>query len=296
MSAGAVRRWWLRRSISVRVTIAATAALSVGLVIGVGSLAALFWREQLASVDVRAESEAETLAGLVQSGQVPDPLPAPADEAVVAQVVAPNGTVVSSTQSVGRVPILPAADLASARPGEPFTSEASSLGSSPLRIAVQHVSTDTGTLTIVAAAPYGEVRDALAESLTVLLVAVPIALAAAGVATWLAVRSSLSSVDAMSSAAVAHRDTLEQVRLPVPSSDDEITRLAVALKRPSRPAASGSTGATRVRCRCRARAALSARGHPDPARRRPRVPDGGGGLAQRCDGRHHGRRPADSPR
>jgi signal transduction histidine kinase len=229
MSGGGLRRWWARRSISVRVTIAATVALSVGLAVGVVALAALFSRNQLAAVDATAEREANTLAGLVESGQVPDPLPAPADEPVVAQVVAPDGAVVSATQSAGRVPIVPAAELTAFRSGQAFTTERSSLGTAPLRVVVQRVSTETGVLTIVAAVPYGDVRDVLSESLLVLVVAVPVALAAAGIATWLAVRSSLRPVDAMSAAAVAHGDTTEAPRLPVPDSDDEIARLAVAL-------------------------------------------------------------------
>jgi signal transduction histidine kinase len=229
MNGGGLRRWWARRSISVRVTIAATVALSVGLVFGVVALAVLFSRNQIASVDAAAEREANTLAGLVKSGQVPDPLPAPADEPVLAQVVAPDGAVVSSTQSAGRVPIVPAAELSALGSGQAFTTERSSLGSAPLRVVVERVSTDSGVLTVVAAVPYGEVRDVLSESLLVLVVAVPVALAAAGIATWLAVRSSLRPVDAMSAAAIAHGDTTEPPRLPVPDSDDEIARLAVAL-------------------------------------------------------------------
>jgi signal transduction histidine kinase len=223
------RRWWARRSISVRVTIAATVALSVGLVFGVVALAVLFSRNQIASVDAAAQREANTLAGLVESGQLPDPLPAPADEPVLAQIVGPDGAVVSSTQSAGRVPIVPAAELTALHSGQAFTTERSSLGSAPLRVVVQRVATDNGVVTVVAAVPYGEVRDVLSESLLVLIVAVPVALAAAGIATWLAVRSSLRPVDAMSAAAIAHGDTTAAPRLPVPDSDDEIARLAVAL-------------------------------------------------------------------
>jgi signal transduction histidine kinase len=136
--------------------------------------------------------------------------------------------VTSSTASAGRVPIVSLADIRARGLDTPFTTEHSTLGESPLRVIAHQVSTDTGALTIVAAVPYGDVREVLTRSLLVLVVAVPVALTASGVATWLAVRSSLRPVDAMSAAALDVDDGGTS-RLPVPGSDDELRRLATAI-------------------------------------------------------------------
>jgi signal transduction histidine kinase len=229
--AAGLRRWWVQRSIALRVTIAATAVLGAGLLVGVLLLAVLFARNRIATVDQTAVTEADTLVGLVSTGQLPDPLPAPADQPVLAQVVDPDGSVVSATPSAGRVPILPVSELARVHDRGPFTSTATALGSAPLRVVVRQVSDGSGQLTVVTAVPYADVQATLEGSLAVLVIAVPIAIVAAGVAIWLAVTSSLRPVDAMSSASLQISDAGGPMppRLPVPDGDDEVTRLALAL-------------------------------------------------------------------
>jgi signal transduction histidine kinase len=233
-------RWWVRRSIRLRVTVVATAVLAVGLVVGTFGLAGAFVHTRVAAVDETARTELATISQLTASGELPSPLPVPAAGTSFAQVLDPAGTVLAASASVSRVlAIVPIEQLAG-RSGHTFTTTTSTLGSSPLRIAVQTATLRGVPVSIVVAVPYADVTSTLKALRRVLLIALPLVLLAAAFATWLAVGSALQPVDELRAAADAVQASAAGrgaaspstvPTLPVPVAADELRRLAETLNR-----------------------------------------------------------------
>ncbi len=227
-----VSSWWTTRSLTLRLTIIATVVLATGLASGAAALAAIFFHNRLAAVDANLRAESATLTALIRSGQLPDPLPVPAGQAVLAQVVDPEGTVRAATPAASRVlPILPPAVLRSEQSGHAFTTTASALGSAPLRVSVTSSSLHGVPVLVVTAVSFSDVRATLSALFRTLVIAVPLVLLAAGIATWLAVSSALRPVDQLREAAeeVAYTRGGTAPHLPVPRSGDELARLAHTL-------------------------------------------------------------------
>ena len=226
--------WWGRRSLTLRLTIVATVVLAVGLVSGAIGLATLFFHNRVNAVDLNLNTESATVTSLVRSGQLPNPLPAPAGQPVFAQVVDTAGTVRAATQSASQVmPLLPVAVLHDHRAGQPFTTTESALGSAPLRVSITPALLHDKPVTIVSAVPFTDVHGTLVAMLRALVIAVPLVLLAAAIATWLAISSALRPVDKLREAADQVADTRGDVapQLPVPLSGDELARLAETLNR-----------------------------------------------------------------
>ncbi|MDQ1710251.1 MAG: hypothetical protein QOG49_1636 [Frankiaceae bacterium] len=225
----------MRRSLRLRVTLIATATLAVGLGIGAAGLSSLFVRDRVAAVDVTVESVATTLGGLVDAGELPDPLPVPAAGTALGQVIDSAGTVLASTPGAGRVlPMLPLHTLA-AGDGRlrMFTTTKSTLGSSPLRVAIQQRTYRGIPVTVIAAVPFADVRATLTALRRIVLAVVPLLVLAVALVTWLAVGSALEPVDELRAAADAVELSARGVatRLPVPTGADELRRLGETLNR-----------------------------------------------------------------
>lgn len=227
-----VGSWWQTRSITLRLTVIATLVLAVGLAVGAVALASLFFHNRLDAVDANVRAESTTLTTLSRSGQLPAPLPVPAGSPALAQVVDPAGNVRAATPSASRVvPLLPAAALVAHADAGPFTTDDSTLSSSPLRVYVVSTRLGAAHVLVVSAVPFGDVGDTLSALLRTLVIAFPIVLLAAAIATWTAVGSALRPVDQLREAAgqVAFTRTGTPPRLPVPPSGDELARLADTL-------------------------------------------------------------------
>ncbi len=223
--------WWSRRSLRLRVTAAATLVLAVGLVVGTVLLATLFEHRRVAIVDAAVRAEGSTVAQIVASGDLPSPLPTPAGGSTLAQVVDPAGTVLAASASASRVlEIVPIEKLTRHR-GHPFTTTSSTLGSASLRVFSQQASLRGVPVTVVAAAPLTDVTSTLGALRKVLLVAVPIVVLAAAVATWLATGAALQPVDRLRAAADAVEvgNTEHPPQLAVPPGGDELRRLGETL-------------------------------------------------------------------
>jgi signal transduction histidine kinase len=224
--------WWRARSLAVRLTCIATAVLAVGLVVGAAGLATLFFHNRVDAVDDNAREEAATVTSLLTSGQLPDPLPAPAEQPVLAQVLDAAGTVLAATPSTSRVvPLLPLSAIESRHTETPFTTKDSALGSAPVRVIVTSSRFHGANVTVVSAVLYTDVRGTLTAMLRTLVIAVPIVVVAAAIATWLAVSSALRPVDELRAAADQVADTRGRTAptLPLPESRDELARLAETL-------------------------------------------------------------------
>lgn len=223
--------WWSRRSLRLRVTAAATAVLAVGLVVGTVVLATVFEHRRVSSVDVTVRAEVTTVSQVVASGDLPSPLPSPAGATTLAQVLDSAGTVLAATDSASRVlELIPVEQLAKHQ-GKPFTTSSSTIGSSSLRVLAATVDFHGVPVTVIAAAPLGDVTSTLNALRNVLLVVVPLILLAAAAATWLAVSAALQPVDRLRAAAdaVDVNVTVEAPKLDLPAGGEELRKLGDTL-------------------------------------------------------------------
>jgi signal transduction histidine kinase len=213
--------------------------LAVALLAGTLALVLLFSAGRLHDVDRQARVEADTLVGLVETAQVTSPLPVPAGSPLLAQVIDADHTVIAASRSASLV--LPLIDLPRAgSTARTFTVEDDPYGAVTLRVRVQQATLSGAPVSIVVAAPLGDVQDALRALKIVLLVVLPILVLGIGALEWAVIGFTLRPVDRLRAAAgrlaadataAPNRRPDQAAVLPVGPGDDEITRLAKTLNR-----------------------------------------------------------------
>lgn len=148
-----------------------------------------------------------------------------------AQVLAPDGTLLASSRSLPRGPLLSEAEAERARtgsfflrrdPGPIVTDEAA-------RLLVIPVATKERTLVLVVGASLEDRADALEGLLTQLLVVGPLALLLASVAGYFLAAAALRPVEVMRRRAAEVSSERPGQRLPLPKANDEIRRLGETL-------------------------------------------------------------------
>jgi signal transduction histidine kinase len=225
--------WWARRSLRLRVTATATVVLAIGLVLGTTILSSLFFHSRVKVVDQTVHAELSTVAQLVNADSLPAPLPAAPGGTAFAQVLDAADTVLAATTSASTVlPLLPLTQFQH-RLGHAFTTTASSLGTTSMRVEAQTAMLHGVPVTVLVAVPFADVTSALDALRNVVLIVVPLVLLAAAAATWLAVGSALRPVDDMRAAAEAVDVNASGAapQLAEPPSGDELRRLGQTLNR-----------------------------------------------------------------
>jgi signal transduction histidine kinase len=225
--------WWARRTLRLRVTATATLVLAVGLILGTTVLSSLFFHSRVKVVDQTVHAELATVTQLVSADDLPAPLPSAPGGTAFAQVLDAADTVLAATTSASTVlPLLPVSEFTH-RLGHAFTTTASSLGPTSLRVEAQTALLHGVPVTVLVAVPFADVTAALDALRTVVVIVVPLVLLAAAAATWLAVGSALRPVDDMRAAAdavdVNASNTAPQ--LAEPPGGDELRRLGQTLNR-----------------------------------------------------------------
>jgi signal transduction histidine kinase len=226
--------WWKRRSLRLRVTVLSTAVLAVGLIVGSIVLAQLFVHARLAALDSVADAEATTVAALAATGDLPNPLPVPAGGTALAQLVDPAGTVLAASASASRVlAIMPVPPERSSPQNSVFTTTASSLGPTPLRVVLRKAEVRGTPVEVIVALPITDVTSTLNALHRVLLVVVPLVLLATAAATWLSVGSALRPVDDLreEADAISVGGSADPPQLAVPDGAAELQRLGRTLNR-----------------------------------------------------------------
>jgi hypothetical protein len=108
--------WWPRLSIRARLTVATTAVVLVALAAGALLLVVLVRSLLLRGLDDAARQQAHDVAALIDSGQLPDPVPSTSGGVV--QVVDAQGRVRAASPGGDRLtPLLESGPLAAARAG-----------------------------------------------------------------------------------------------------------------------------------------------------------------------------------
>lgn len=213
------------RSLRFRLTILATAAVAMILIVGGGLLLVGLQRVLTASVQDAASARAETVVLLVRTGELPDVVPVADEEDTFVQVVAPDGTVVAASDNIVGEP-----SLATVGHGAGETS-ARSIDDHPLeddasvRLLEVGVATTEGDRTVVVGESLESVDEAVAIATSLGLSGLPVLGLGVGVIAWWLVGRALTPVEAIRREADEIGGGDLHRRVPVASREDEIARL-----------------------------------------------------------------------
>ncbi|BBZ45116.1 two-component sensor histidine kinase [Mycobacterium parmense] len=221
--------WPRDLGISARSAAVSAIVVLLALTAAGAALDAILYRSLLAGVDDAAAGRIHNIAEALESNP-PDDISGAlfsVDQRVVAiQLISPDGKVVRRSGSAAETPLAPLREFGfQLRRG--ITDDA--VPGDDMRVSGQRVDTRFGQYTIIVAGG-SETVEATARTVALLLAAgAPIVITVAGVASYWLVRRSLQSVDAIRSrvAEITTSDLAE--RVPVPTSRDAISALAVTM-------------------------------------------------------------------
>ena len=221
-------RWWRRRSLRARVTLAATAGLALAL-LGVALLLRAELRTSLSNgLDNTARQGAREVAALADAHRLPDPVPV-ADGTITVQVLNAQGRIVDASPGADLlVPLLPPGQAAAnARTGRAMVMQGPPHGL-PGEIRVVTVATGGGETVIAAVAAYQELNTVAALT-RALLIGTPLLLLLLAGAIWLVVGTTLRPIAELRRGAQDVTRTGRPSALPVPEARDEVHSLAITL-------------------------------------------------------------------
>jgi signal transduction histidine kinase len=215
--------------ISARSAAVSAIVVLVALTFAGAGLDAILYQSLLAGVDDATAGRVRNIAAALQSNSLNDLDSAllTTDQHVVAiQLIAPDGRVVQRSGSAPKTPLVPITEFDfNLRRGM----SDNAVANDDMRVSGQRVNTPSGDYTVLVGGG-SEAVEATARTVALLLACgAPIIVAvAAGASYWL-VRRSLQSVDTIRNrvAEISTSDLSE--RVPVPTSRDEISALAVTM-------------------------------------------------------------------
>jgi signal transduction histidine kinase len=187
-----VRSWWRRRSLRTRLVVGSVVPLGAALIVGTVALATIFAAGRVREVDAQTNKQAQVLAELAASGQLPAPLPVPAGSTSLAQIVTRNGQVLAASASASRLVPLVDAPRAGVE-----TVERPQFGEVALRIRALPTTVSGRSGWVIVAAPLGDVRRAVRALRIVLLAVVPLLVIGATLLARLLVDSALRPVEGL---------------------------------------------------------------------------------------------------
>lgn len=226
---------WRRLGLRARLTLLATGAVAVALVIGSVLSVRLLGYALVRTVDDAARRQAVSVADLVRDNAVPDPLPVTGAAAAV-QVLDGRGRVLASSAGGDRLAaLLSPAQLATARTGTAVALPGARIGlDGPLRVLARPADlspapADARTV-LVAVSVVDVARSARLLALAA-LVGVPVLVALFALLSWRLLGSALRPVTALRAGADRITAAGSGDRLPVPVARDEVAELARTLNR-----------------------------------------------------------------
>lgn len=219
-------RWWSRRALRTRLVVGSVLPLAFAVIVGAVAVAAVFAAGRLREVDTQLSVESDTLRQLTATGQVSRPLPVPAGSTLLAQVLDSDGAVLAASPAASDVLPLEPVPVRSGR----RTQERPTYGDVPLRLDSRPALLAGRPVTVVVAAPLGDVRRAIHALRVVLVVVTPLLVLAATLLARFLVGSALRPVERLRAAAEQMAaDPAGAGVLPVGPQQDELHRLADTL-------------------------------------------------------------------
>jgi len=219
--------WWVDPrtwGIPVRSAIAAAAVVLVSFVIVGAAVAAVLYRQLLADVDSAADQRAREVVAALQSGPVDEldgRLLATNGQIVAVQILDASGAVVRASAGSPTAPMTGPGTMS-----RPSGASTSAEGDEDVRVREQSTDDAEGGYTVVVKSANGAVRSTVRDVALLLAAAMPFVVGGAAAATFVLVRRSLRSVEAIRAqvADISAHDL--SGRVPVPAHRDEISALA----------------------------------------------------------------------
>jgi len=220
-------RWWAALSLRARLTLLATALFSFAVLTGAALLLVLQRYALLHTLDNSASKSASDAAALVSQSKIPNPLVPTTGGVVAMQVVDAGDHVIGASAGADRVlAMVDAEQLKRAREGQRFTITSPTTSTSQWRIVAQKAGDDT----VLVATDLKGVNDSVRLLGRAAVIGGPLAVLLMALATYGVVALTLRPVAGLrQSAAAITAAGLSNQRLPVPSAQDELHRLAVTL-------------------------------------------------------------------
>lgn len=226
---GRRERWWWRLTLRARLMVIGVVGVAVAIT-GAGiALDRILTAGIVRNLDAEAAAGAAQVVTLVNSSDLPDPLPIAG--ALVIQVVDSQGRVLAGSAGADRLtPLVPADRLVAVADGPAVTVPGSLAGTSgTLRVAVRSAGPAADPRWVLSAVPSADVERSTQALRTGLLIADPVLLLVLGVIAWFVIGQALRPVEELRAAAARVSGTGGDETLPVPAADDEIRALAVTL-------------------------------------------------------------------
>ncbi len=214
-----------QRGVRARLVLSAAVPTAVALVVVAVAVAVVFSWSLSRDLDRQTQAESRSLVALCAADGLPGTLPLPLGSALLAQVVGEDGRVVAATPSASPLQPLSTGGRAGVR-----TDEQGAYAGIALRVRTEPAVLRGRPVTVVVAAPLGDVRRALHALRLVLLLVVPVLVAAVTALTWRVAGLALRPVERLRAAAeVLVTSPLAPAALPEVGGDDEVARLANTL-------------------------------------------------------------------
>src|SRR5580765_1989505 len=221
------------RGVRGRSAIAAVLVVAIGLAVAAATFLALLQRELISTVEQSGRARtAEVAAQLRQEGVagLASDLTGASRGGEIVQVVDPAGQVVaaSSERERGRA-------LSDLRPGDGQITDVKASRISlldnddPYLVVVGGVSSGGRTFRVIVATPISAQQESVRTALSLLLLSSPVLLLLVGTATWLLVGRALGPVERIRARVSEIGGSRVDERIPVPTSGDEIARLATTM-------------------------------------------------------------------
>jgi signal transduction histidine kinase len=220
---------WRRLGLRARLLLIGVLGVAAALAIGSFALYGVLTVVSFRTLDASSAATASEIAGLVDTGRLPDPIPATGSQIV--QVVDSRNRVVSASVNADRLSsmLLPK-ELSAALGGSHPTVPGSRVGlDSPLRITAVPAGSADARRTVVVAQEFDTIEDSQRTLGLTLLATYPLLLAVLAFIAWRVIGAALRPVEALRSTAERISGAGQGTRLPVPASRDEVHALAVTL-------------------------------------------------------------------
>ncbi|MEP6816463.1 MAG: HAMP domain-containing sensor histidine kinase [Marmoricola sp.] len=200
-------------------------ALAVGSVALYGVLTVLSYR----TLDANARATAGDVATLVLDGRLPDVIPVTGSQIV--QVVDARDRVVSASVNSDRLTALLRPDeLVGALRGQPVVVRGSRVGLAlPLRVLAVRAGPRAAPVNVLVAQQFDDIEHSQRILGLTLVASYPVLLLVLALMAWRVMGATLRPVESMRVTAERISGAGHDERLPVPTSSDEIQRLAVTL-------------------------------------------------------------------
>ena len=222
-----MRRWFA--TVRVRTTALATLVVTAALVTGAILLLVLQQRAVVRGVERGARNRSADVAALAQRGALPPILTAAKEDEAFTQVVDAAGNVLAASQNLKREG--PVMGAATTTPGIVVVTRTIPALDGRFRIVTRNIDTPSGRVAVYAGDSLETAKDATQQMATLLGVGLPLLVGIVALTTWRVTGRALRPVEAIRAEVAAIGQAGLHRRVPEPSTNDEVGRLARTMNR-----------------------------------------------------------------